>query len=291
MSSSETMQDTVAAVIVHRGRPQHCLRTLAALRRQGVDVRPIVVDNGSEPEDLEVLRVGAPDTEIVLLGANRGYGPAANVGLRRWLESGEGEWVVVAPDDAVPDAGCLASLLAAVRNRPRAGVVSAEFGEGHEYSPAVDKVLGPYLRVVQRREGFERADFGHGTLLCLHRACLDDIGLFDEEFFAYCEEADLGLRARARGWEVGFVWGAVVRNADPSASALRLYLELRNTLRLVEKHFGPDAARTRLRIARLSLLTSALRRDRRHAPARRRAIADYRARRFGPPPEGAIPPG
>jgi GT2 family glycosyltransferase len=285
------MQDPVAAVIVHRRRPEHCLRALSALGGQGVDVRPLVVDNGSEPEDIEALRAGAPGVEIVLLGANHGFGPAANVGLRRWLESGAGEWAVVAPDDAVPDAGCLASLLAAVRNRPRVGIVSAEFGEGHEYSPTVDKVLGPYLRVVRRRQGFERADFGHGTLLCLRRGCLEDIGLFDEEFFAYCEEADLGLRARARGWEVGFVWGAVVRNADPSASALRLYLELRNTLRLVEKHFGPDAARTRLRIARLSLLASVLRRDRMHALARRRAIADYRARRFGPPPEGAVSPG
>ena len=285
------MPETVAAVIVHRGRPHHCLGALAALRRQGVDVRPVVVDNGSEPEDLEALRAGAPDVEVVLLGANRGYGPAANVGLRRWLESGEGEWVVVAPDDAMPDADCLAALLAAVRNRPRVGVVSAEFGEGHEYSPTVDRVLGPYLRGVRRREGFECADFGHGTLLCLRRGCLEDIGLFDEEFFAYCEEADLGLRARARGWEVGFVWGAVVRNGDPSASALRLYLELRNTLRLVEKHFGPDAARTRLRIARVSWLASVVLRHRVPALARRHAIADYRARRFGPPPDAMIPSG
>lgn len=251
-------------------------------------VRPLVIDNGSDREDLEVLRAGAPGVEIVLLGVNRGYGPAANVGLRCWLDSGEGEWAVVIPDDAVPEAGCLALLLAAVRGRPRVGLVSAEFGEGHEYSPTVDRVLGPYLRRVPRREGFQASDFGHGTLLCMRRACLEDIGLFDEEFFAYCEEADLGLRARAGRWEVGFVWGAVVRNGDPSASALRVYLELRNTLRLVEKHFGPDAARLRLRIARLSWLASVLRRHRVMALARRRAIADYGARCFGPPREDRV---
>jgi N-acetylglucosaminyl-diphospho-decaprenol L-rhamnosyltransferase len=285
------MTDAVTAILVHRGRPGRCLDALAALGRQGIEVRPLVVDNGSSASDLETLRAGARDAEILPLGANLGFGPAANVGLRRWLECSDGEWAVVAPDDTVPEPGCLAVLLDAVRNRPRAGIVSAEFGAGHEYAPTVDRVLGPYLREVPRGHGFEPADFGHGTLLCLRRACLQDIGLFDEEYFAYCEEADLGLRARAHGWEVGFVWGAVVRNGDPSASALRVYLELRNTLRLVEKHFGPAAARTRLNIARASWLAGALRRRRLPALAERHAVADYRARRFGSPPAVMTPAG
>ena len=275
----------VTAVLVHRGRPERCLEALAALARPAVPVRPLVVENGSSPADIATLRAGAPGVEVATLGANMGYGPAANAGLRRWLAGGEGEWAVVAPDDAVPDPGCLSAILAAVHDRPRAGMVSAEFGAGHEYAPTVDRVLGPYLRGVPRSEGFEPADFGHGTLLCLRRACIEEIGLFDEEFFAYCEEADLGLRARAAGWEVGFVWGAVVCNGDPSASAVRVYLELRNTLRLVEKHFGPDPARLRLHIARASWLASVLRRRPVPALAQRRAIADFRARRFGSPPE------
>jgi N-acetylglucosaminyl-diphospho-decaprenol L-rhamnosyltransferase len=279
-----SMTQSVTVVLVHRGRPRRCLDALAALDRQGVEVRPVVVDNGSPAADIEAIRAGAPAAEIVCLGANTGYGPAANVGLRRWLDGAGGDWVAVAPDDALPEPGCLATLLASVRDRPRAGIVSAEYGSGHEYAPTVDRVLGPYMRAVARSSGFEPADFGHGTLLCMRRACLEEIGLFDEEFFAYCEEADLGLRARAAGWDVGFVWGAVVANGDPSASAVRVYLELRNTLRLVEKHFGRGPARTRLRIARAVWLAGMLRR--RHlSDAQRLAIADYRAGRFGSPPE------
>lgn len=280
--------DPITVVVVSRGRPERCLDALAALAAQTVPVRAIVVDNGSSPVELDVIRAGAPDVEIVALGANRGFGPAANAALRRWLDGGEGEWAAVAPDDAIPEPGCLATLFAAVHARARAGLVSAEFGTPYDYVPTVDRLLGPYLRGAPRREGFEPADFGHGTLLCMRRACLEEIGLFDEEFFAYCEEADLGLRARAAGWEVGFVWGAVVRNADPSASAVRVYLELRNTLRLVEKHFGPGQARARLRIAHLTLLLDIVRRRRAAAIAQRHAIADYRARRFGGPPEAVI---
>ena len=46
-------------------------------------------------------------------------------------------------------------------------------------------------------EGWEPVDYPHGTLLLARRACLEDVGLFDERYFSYCEEADLGLRARA----------------------------------------------------------------------------------------------
>ena len=44
-------------------------------------------------------------------------------------------------------------------------------------------------------------------MLFARRGALEDVGLFDERYFAYCEEADLGLRAVAAGWEVGLVRG------------------------------------------------------------------------------------
>jgi len=41
---------------------------------------------------------------------------------------------------------------------------------------------------------------------------LDEIGLFDESFFLYCEDTDLGLRARWAGWDCRYVPGAVVEH-------------------------------------------------------------------------------
>ena len=48
--------------------------------------------------------------------------------------------------------------------------------------------------------------------MMLRRDCLDEVGLFDERYFSYCEEADLALRARRAGWKVGLVRGARVQN-------------------------------------------------------------------------------
>src|SRR3546814_8168876 len=63
-----------------------------------------------------------------------------------------------------------------------------------------------------------------------HRTLLREVGLFDERYFAYCEEADLALRAKAQGWETGLVRGATVVNPHMGTPSRTVdYLQLRNT--------------------------------------------------------------
>src|SRR5207253_10955484 len=80
--------------------------------------------------------------------------------------------------------------------------------------------------------------------MLVRRGCLQEVGLFDERYFAYCEEADLGVRATRAGWEVGVVWHALVRNPSLSVSVAAVeYLKLRNTLLLVRQHFRSEERR------------------------------------------------
>lgn len=277
---------TLTAVVVHRDRPADCERTVRALREQGVE-RVIVVDNGSA-----VL----PDVpEVLALGHNAGYGPGANAGLHRWLDDGDGEWVLVAPHDARPEPGCVERLVAAADARPRAGLACAEYGE-HEWSgtPVVDPLFGALLRPSTVTSGWEDAGYPHGTLLLARRACLDDIGLFDERYFAYCEEADLGERARRAGWEVGIVRGAVVHNPGQSTgAAVPQYLMLRNTLQLVQRQFGWTQAVLQFVIVLGITVRGAL--GGRKAPfwhqrARWYALRDFLLGRTGPPPAVLLGP-
>lgn len=222
----------LTAVVVHRARPDACTRTVASLRSQGVD-RVIVVDNGSPTPP-------AVDARIIELGYNAGFGPAANTGLRRWLADGTGDWALVCPHDAELEDGCVDALVRAAAARRGAGLASAEYGDHHwSGTPVVDPLFGAVLQPSTVDDGWEDAGYPHGTLLLARRACLLDVGLFDERYFAYCEEADLGERARRAGWEVGIVRGAVVRNpGQTSASGVPQYLMVRNTLQLVRRHFG-----------------------------------------------------
>ena len=278
-------------VIVHRDQPDLCAATIQAFGGQGVPVQITIIDNGSSTAALARLAALAPDTTVVALGYNAGFGPGANAGLRRWLAQPDGEWVVVVPHDALPQPGCLTRLLAEAACHPGAGFVSAEFGPGYDFTPTVDWVIGGYYRPTGRGEGWQDVDYPHGTLLLARRSALIDVGLFDERYFAYCEEVDLGLRARQRGWQIGMVWGAVVVNDRLPNRAVADYLQLRNTLLLVRTWFGRYPATVRGIYAVLVMVG----RSARHGPAglgrsriELRAIADFIRGRFGPPPASVL---
>ena len=231
-------------VILHWNRPERCVGTVARFLAQGAPdgVRVVVVDNGSAPEALACVRTSLPaSVELVELPRNRGFGPGANAGFRHVLahpHAGDGAWVGLAPDDAEPAPDCLARMLAAVRERPRAGLACADFGDGA--TPIVDPYFGGILAPATVDEGWEPAGHPHGTLMLVRRAVLEEVGLFDERYFAYCEEADLALRAKAAGWETGLIRGAIVVNPDlGTRNAVIDYLQLRNTLLLVREHSGP----------------------------------------------------
>lgn len=285
---------TLAAVVVHRRRPGSCIGTIASLRAQGVD-EVVVVDNASPAEDRKRILDAHPDVTLLENDANLGFGPAANVGFRWWLDAdaGDREWVLLCPDDAEPAEGCIATLLRAAADRPRAGLACAEYGD-HEWSgrPHIDPYFGSTLAPTDHAPGWESCHHPHGTLMLARRACLDAIGLFDERYFAYGEEADLGERARRAGWEVGIVWGAVVRNPGMSSEVgVPEYLMLRNSLLLVRTHFGRYHAFIRFAMAAWVTARGAV--GGRRTPfwdlrARLYALGDFLTGRYGPPPASLV---
>jgi N-acetylglucosaminyl-diphospho-decaprenol L-rhamnosyltransferase len=273
----------VRVVLVHWNQPERLAATVDAFRASdGVDVRITVVDNGSD------VVPSIEGVDVVPSGGNLGFGPGANVGLRRFLaDPDDGEWVAVAPHDALPAPDCLRRLLDAVASRPEAGLVCADYGDG--FTPVVDPYFGGIPAPATVDEGWEPAGYPHGTLLVARRACLEDIGLFDERYFSYCEEADLGSRARRAGWDVGLVRGAMVRNPElHGALAAVSYLQLRNTLLLVRDHSGCYHAGIRLQLALLQMAVGLVAPSRRdpywHVEGKLRGMADFLRGRFGPPP-------
>jgi N-acetylglucosaminyl-diphospho-decaprenol L-rhamnosyltransferase len=280
-------------VVVHWNRPERCVATVGRYLAQDVagGVRVVVVDNGSVPEALAQVRAGLPDgVPLVALPRNRGFGPGANAGFRHVLEHplpDDLPWIGLTPHDAEPQPGCLARLLAAADERPAAGLVSADFGDGA--TPVVDPYFGGILAPAAVAEGWEPAGHPHGTLLLARRELLEEVGLFDERYFAYCEEADLALRAKARGWETGLVRGAVVVNPDTGTRVAAIdYLQLRNTLLLVREHFGRYKASIRWILGVLQLLRGLVQPSARGpyyvAGARVAALVDHARGRYGPPP-------
>jgi N-acetylglucosaminyl-diphospho-decaprenol L-rhamnosyltransferase len=277
----------LTVVVVHRDRPEVLAGTVAAFLAQGVEMSVTVVDNSSDPSSTDRLRAILPGgVEVLPTGTNAGFGPGANAGLRRWLAGGMGEWAVVAPHDARPEPGCLRRLLDVAAAQAGVGLACGEFGPGFELVPAYDWVIGGYHRPAPRGDGWQDVDYPHGTLLLVRRAALEEVGLFDERYFAYCEEVDLALRARAAGWRVGVVWGAVVRNSALPSQLVTDYLMERNTLLLVRRGGRwPTFVRACLGLAGAA---GRARRDRPrarlHLAVQAHALHDFLRGRFGPPP-------
>ena len=284
----------VTVSILHWNRPAECLATVAAFRASGLPFAITVIDNASQPEHRARLQSELPsDVEWLPLAANLGWGRAHNIVLRRWLSAEASPFCFVSAHDAVPADNCLARLLQAMEEHPSWGLACPEYGQWE--CPSYSVLRGArLLPVAPRMAGVsEEVDYCHGTLAIFRRDCLQRIGLFDEWFFAYGDETELGLRARARGWKVGLVWGAVVVNAGSwSGSPVIAYLWTRSTLRLARQFGGVGGLFGRTAVVLAATFRAWLRRASPHElsspPARLRAVIDYYRARHGPPPAAVV---
>jgi len=245
------------------------------------------VDNGSAPAQLTRLGEGIGDgVRIVGLPANRGWGAAFNVVLREWLPDA-GDYCVLSAHDALVSADCIERLMRALDADPALGMACPEYGDGAvlRYS----RLRGLHARTVAPKPdgAVERMPSPHGTLVMCRRKCLQSTGLFDERFFAYGDEAEIGLRAARHGWGSCMVWGArVVNPATFAPSAVVGYLTTRNSLLITRLQSGAAWAWLRL----LLKLATGIRgqhgtwREPRVWRARARGLVDFARGRFGPPP-------
>lgn len=300
------MDTSLAVVVVHWNSPGDCAKTVEQLRASSVPVRITVVDNASERAnraELADLLAGVADVEILDCPANLGFGPGANVGLERFLADKDGsEWVALVPHDVQLATDTLEAMLAAAGEAPNAGLCCADVGDG--MVPVIDPYFGgmavPATSLaggpgeispgkIATEPGWEEVDYPHGTLMMLRRSCLEEVGLFDERFFSYCEEADLALRARHAGWRVGLIRGAMVHNVTLGSSVWLVdYLQTRNTLLLVREMSGRYHAFIRICFTLIQVMRGlrdpATRPPVFDASARAAGVRDFLLGRFGVPP-------
>jgi GT2 family glycosyltransferase len=247
--------------VLHWNRPVECLDTVAILRGCGLALEIVVVDNCSESENVRKLEAELPkDVELLRLPENLGWGRAHNVALRRWLESETSEFCIVAAHDAMPQGDCLARLKEALQAHPKWGMACPEYGNPEK--PRYRVIRGATLQKVGRRPAGtgEEVEYCHGTLAMFRRECLKEIGVYDEGYFAYGDETEIGLRARRKGWKIGLVWGAILINVGSwSGGPVIAYLWTRNSLRLARTFGGLHGMFGRLVVILLATLREKLR--------------------------------
>lgn len=216
MSTSSPVSVRVVCVVYHPGQE---LEEFARSLRQtaSVPVELVLVDNG---EDHTVSRDVAEryDARLVVPGANLGYGGGGNAGT----DGSTAPWLVVANSDLVWQPGSLDALLAAGEAHPRAGSLGPALlnTDGTLYPsarelPSLRQGVGhalfaklwpgnPWTRAYQvRREAVgeaRAAGWLSGACLLLRREAFEQVGGFDESYFMFFEDVDLGDRLGRAGW-------------------------------------------------------------------------------------------
>jgi GT2 family glycosyltransferase len=267
--------------VVHWNQPTFCVATVNAFCDQGIPLRVTVIDNDSAADAYQELQ-SKLDTSVTLvrLDDNKGWGGALNVVLRRWLRSETDPYCLISAHDAIPKPDCLRLLLAAADADRRVGIACPQYPDPFIARLSRWRGVYPQIAVPQAKGSAQEVDVPHGTLMLVRRQCLAEIGLFDQRYFAYGDEHDLGARAARDGWKVVLVWGSVVTNpATRTESSWRSYLFARNSLFLVHAYFGRTAATLRAVLILVNTLRMVVfRRKNRFAfsaRARWKAVRDY----------------
>ena len=161
-----------------------------------------------------------------------------------------------------------------MRREPTLWRVATEYLFIRKLAPRSD-LLNPLYAGGFDHETAREVDWVSGAALLVRREATDAVGLFDESFFLFSEEADWQARFRQAGWQVWFFPGAEVVHVGGASHGGRLYVEnLRGQLRYFDKHRGPREAE---RLRRLLLVALRLRAARPPPPRvpRRRALPAF----------------
>jgi len=283
-----------------------CLESLARVEHR--DLQVVCVDNGSSDGSQQAVRERFPGVALIEAGANLGYAGGNNLGLRHALAAGA-DWMMLVNNDATVAPDVIAGFERAARACPRAGMLAGKvyFAERPQTIWFAGARVSELLGYAGRPRGYGRRDgprFGRvrttgrpvGALMAVSRETIEAVGLLDEELFAYVEDVDWALRARAAGRPVVFApearaWHRVsASTGGEAASTHTLYYGVRNTVTVLERRRPLGSVGTRLR--RLSILAAftlhALGRAERRAALRavRAGFGDALRGRLGPRPAG-----
>ena len=200
-----------------------CLESLA-----GTDAEIVVLDNASEDGSADAARERFPDVRVIAQAHRAGFGANHNTVIRATT----GRYVYVLNEDTTAGDWGFEALTAYLDNHPRVAALGPRivYPDGRLQdsawrfpTPLVSTIslatLGR-LGVTQSRGDAPRAvDWVTGAAVVLRREALDEVGLFDEDFFLYSEEVDLQARLHRAGWDVHYFPGVSVVHHESQFSA------------------------------------------------------------------------
>lgn len=274
----------ISIVTVNWNTPKDTIEFLESLKKITIPsqykIQTIVIDNGSTDDSVKILSQKFPQIKLIESKVNLGFAGGYNLGISHALKNSADYVFIVNNDTVVSDANLLNKLIKIFDNDSLAGFATPKiyFAPKYEFHKkrykksdlgkviwyaggkidwknilfshrGVDEVdTGTYVKT-------EETDFCTGCVILTSKEVLKKVGLFNDKYFAYLEDADLCMRVKKAGYKLFYVgdagiWHKTSQSSDGSGSAFHDYFMTRNRLIFGLKY---AALRTKLALIKESI--------------------------------------
>jgi len=236
------MPPRVSIIILNWNGLSYTLGCLESLKKiTYADYEVIVVDNGSEGDDVRALK-DKYEGYIHIIENDRNYGFAKgnNIGIKYAVENFDPQYLMLLNNDTIVDPEFLTELIRVAESDDRIGSCQSKILSLED--PRTIDAVGLWFckGIIPVQIGYGKRDEGQYDHICevfgacacsalYRREMFDQVGLFDEDFFAYIEDVDLAWRARLFGWKCLYIPTSLVYHSHSATGAsIKQYFISRN---------------------------------------------------------------
>lgn len=215
-------------IIVNYNSGRHlynCVKALHTMNGASKEHAIVVYDNGSDDQSFTRTTAAFPSIRRIKSTINHGFAPAIN----RVLRMTNGQYILLLNPDVIMFPCAVHAMVEFMDQHPECGVVGGEILSPAGYRQPTCRTFPDYANVLFGRRSLarricpqnpwtrrylyttldyarpQRVDFVEGSVMMLRRTALEDIGLFDDNFFLYLEDADVCYRMKKKGWNTWYI--------------------------------------------------------------------------------------
>ncbi len=252
----ENQSPSVAVIVVNWNRRDDTLECLRSLTKMTYpNWRAILVDNGSSDGSVQAVRSAYPKVKLIESLENLRYAGGNNLGIREVLDQND-EYCLLLNNDTVVEPDLLDHLIGAAQEEENTGLVGPKILYHDRpdviwFAGGVFKPVWGYVRHFGLRQiddgRFDKrchVSFLTGCALLIRRDVLETVGLLDEGFYLYSEDADYCRRAVNAGFRLIYepaarIYHKVSRSSGGAYHPAKWKQRYRSLFRLVKKHSSP----------------------------------------------------
>lgn len=245
----ERLREHMISIVIPNYNGKHFLKGCldSILKQSFTDIEIIVVDNNSSDGSREYLLDEYLQVRLVSLSTNTGFSPAVNEGIKL----AKGEYVFLLNNDTELVEGCLESLFKFILKDNSIFSVNARMIQfydrdylddaGDEYNCFGWAFKRGFNQSISTNKNSKRVFSCCAGASLYRKSVFDEIGLFDENFFAYLEDVDIGYRANCFGYKNYYcseasVYHIISGTTGNAKSEFKTKLSARNNSYLIYKN-------------------------------------------------------